>query len=151
MDDFEYWEEVDRYVLTIVKLGSRRGKFCCRARVYAVLFIVTREFKELAHLRKNSYIQSVDVYVSLKSLARLGFLEERLEMPGVIDGVAHPGYGVYTYRLTRAGHVLADEAVREVSPKIKKRMKELLRLSVWSLIGYAYVRYPEEARPVELA
>jgi hypothetical protein len=151
MEDFKYWEEVVEYVLAAVRLGSRRGRFCCRAKIYTTLFTLTREFKELAHLCERLGIQIVDVYASLKSLVRLGFLEERLEMSGVIDGVALPGYGVYTYRLTRAGRALADVAAREVSLKIKKRMKELLKLSVWSLIGYAYVRYPEEAWPVELA
>ncbi len=151
MEDVEYWKEVDRFVLTAIRLGSRRGKFCCRAKVYTTLFILTREFKELAHLRNRLSMQIVDVNVSLRTLAEFGFLEERLEVPGVIDGVALPGYGIYTYRLTRKGRILADEAVRKACPEIKKRMKELLKLDVWSLIGYAYVRYPEEAWPVELA
>jgi len=61
-----------------------------------------------------------------------------------VDGLKHTGY-VYTYRLTRAGRVLAERAVEKLSPKVRKRMKELLKLTVWELIGYVYVRYPEYA------
>jgi hypothetical protein len=148
MDDVQYWEDVNRYVLAAVKLGAERGWFCCRAKIHAVLFILSREFKELAHLRSPFGIENIDVNVSLKSLVECCFLEERLEIPGIIDGVKLPGYGVYMYRLTRAGRALANKAVERMSPGIRRRMKELLKKDVWSLIGYAYVKYPEEAKPI---
>ncbi|MFZ8810683.1 MAG: hypothetical protein ACO2PN_21565 [Pyrobaculum sp.] len=75
---------------------------------------------------------------------RLGLLEEWVEGLDVIDGLKHAGY-VYYYRLTRAGRVLAESAVKKLNPAIKKRMKKLLKLTVWELIGYAYVRHSEYA------
>jgi hypothetical protein len=146
----EYYEAVDRLVLAAVKLGSR-GWFCCRARLHVALFMLTREFEELAPLRRRFGLLSIDVDVSLKSLVERGLLEEKLEIPGAVDGAPLPGYGVYMYRLTWAGRILASKAVKEVSPRIRKRMKELLKLDVWSLIGYAYVKYPLDAWPIELA
>jgi hypothetical protein len=148
MGDVQYWRDVDRYVLAAVKLGAKRGWFCCRAKIHAALFILAREFEELAHLRNLFGIENVDINVSLKRLVECCFLEERLKMPGVIDGVKLPGYGVYMYRLTWAGRALADEAVKKMSSRIRKRMKELLKMDVWALIGYAYVRYPMDAKPI---
>jgi hypothetical protein len=146
----EYYKTVDGLILAAVKLGSR-GWFCCRVKLHVVLFMLTREFEELAPLRRRFGLLSVDVDVSLKSLVERGFLEERLEIPGTVDGVVHPGYGVYMYRLTKAGRALAGRAVKEMSPRVRKRMKELLKLDVWALIGYAYVKYPLDAWPIELA
>jgi len=146
------FEDVKRFVLAAVKLGSRWGRFCCRARMHAALFLLAREFEELAHLRNPLGMLNVDVDVAVRVLVEMGFLEERLEVPGVIDGVRLPRRAVYTYRLTRAGRVLADDAVKELSPQVRKRMKEFLKMSLWSLIGYAYVKHPEHAKPaVELA
>jgi hypothetical protein len=152
MDDVQYWKDVDRYVLAAVKLGAKRGWLCCRAKIHAALFILAREFKELAHLRSSfGGLESVDVDVSLKTLVKCCLIEEKLKTPGTIDGVKLPGYGVYMYRLTWAGRALADKVIKEMNAEVRKRMKELLKMDVWSLIGYAYVKYPEEAWPVELA
>jgi hypothetical protein len=149
MEDFmECWEDVDRYVLAAVRLGAKRGWFCCRARLHAALFILSREFKELAHLRSPFGIENIDVDVSIWKLVEYCLLEERLKMPNIIDGVALPGYGIYMYRLTGAGRALADKAIEKMSSGVRRRMKELLKRDVWSLIGYAYVKYPEEAKPI---
>lgn len=141
-----FWREyeVDELVLTAVKLGSGRGRLCCRARMRVALFILTWEFEELAHLRGEFYMWLVDVDAAVKALVKGGFLEERLELPGAVDGMRLPGYAVYTYRLTRAGRVLADRAIKKMSPETRRRLKELLMLNVWTLIGYAYVKYPQQ-------
>jgi hypothetical protein len=136
-------------ILAAVKLGSRRGAFRYKTKIHKTLFVLAQEFEELSQLR-NDFIPyhfgpwSYEVEFEIKELVRLGFLEERVEKLEVIDGLKHAGY-VYTYRLTRAGRVLAERAVKRLSPKIKKRMKELLGLSLWELIGYVYVRHPEYA------
>ncbi len=135
------------YVLAVIKLGSRRGVFQYKTRIHKVLFVLAQEFEELSPLR-GDFIPyhfgpwSYEVEFEIKYLVRLGFLEERLDKLDEIGGLKHSGY-VYTYRLTRAGRVLAESAVKKLSPKIKKRMKKLLKLSVWELIGYVLVRYPE--------
>ncbi len=137
------------YVLAVIRLGSRGGVFRYKTKIHKTLFVLAQEFEELSWLR-NDFIPyhfgpwSYEVEFEIKYLARLGFLEERVDKLDEIDGLKHAGY-VYTYRLTRAGRVLAKRAVEKLSPKIKKRMKELLKLSVWELIGYVLVRYPEYA------
>ncbi len=137
------------YVFAVIKLGSRGGIFRYKTRIHKVLFVLAQEFEELSPLR-NDFIPyhfgpwSYEVEFEIKYLVRLGFLEEKLEKQDEIDGLRHTGY-VYAYHLTRAGRVLAEQAVKKLSPKIKKRMKELLELSVWELIGYVLVRYPEYA------
>jgi hypothetical protein len=68
MDDVQYWKDVDRYVLAAVKLGAKKGWFCCRAKIHAVLFILSREFKELAHLRSPFGMENIDVDVSIRRL-----------------------------------------------------------------------------------
>jgi hypothetical protein len=152
MDDVQRfmacWEDVDMYVLAAVKLVAGRGWFCCRAKMHAALFILSREFKELAHLRSPFGIESIDVNASIRKLVEHCLLEERLEVPGVIEGVALPGYGIYKYRLTKAGRALASRAVGKMSPEVRRRMKELLKMDIWSLIGYAYVKYPMDARHI---
>jgi hypothetical protein len=145
--DRDFWreyEDVERLVLAAVRLGSKRGGLCCRTRIRVASFILTWEFEELAHLHDEFHMWTFDVDSTLKAFTKVGFLEEGLEFPGVVDGMRLPGYGVYTYRLTRAGRVLADRAVREMSPKVRRRLQELLSLDIWTLIGYAYVRYPEQ-------
>jgi len=86
-----------------------------------------------------------DLDATVEVLAEEGLLEERLEFPGAVDGVWLPGYAVYTYRLTRDGHLFAKDAVKRMSPPLRRRMRELLKMDVWSLIGYAYVRYSEHS------
>jgi hypothetical protein len=142
------WSAVVRdYVLAIIKLGSKGGAFRYKTRMHKVLFILAQEFEELGWLR-NDFVPghfgpwSYEVEFEIRYLVRLGLLKERLDELDEIDGLKHAGY-VYTYRLTRAGRVLAGDIVEKLSPKIKKRMKELLNLSVWELIGYVLVRYPE--------
>ena len=135
------------YVLAVVKLGSRGGVFKYKTKIHKVLFILAQEFEELSWLRSDFIPYhfgpwSYEIEFEIEYLTRLGLLEERVDRLDVIDGLRHTGY-VYCYRLTRAGRVFAERAVKELSPKIKKRMKELLRLSLWELIGYVYVRHPE--------
>jgi hypothetical protein len=135
------------YVLAVVKLGTRGGVFRYKTRVHKVLFVLAQEFEELSWLRSDFIPYhfgpwSYEVEFEIKYLVHLGFLEEKLDKLDEIDGLKHAGY-VYTYRLTRAGRVLAGDIVEKLSPKIKKRMKELLKLSVWELIGYVLVRYPK--------
>jgi uncharacterized protein YwgA len=144
------------YVLAIIKLGSSRdGEFRYKTKIHKILFILAQEFEELSWLR-NNFIPyhfgpwSYDVEFKIRELVRLGFLEEKLDERDEIDGLRHTGY-VYAYRLTRAGRVLAEDAVKKLSPKIKKRIKELLKLNLWTLIGYVYVRYPEYATRSVLA
>jgi hypothetical protein len=140
-------EAVRNYVLAAIKLGSRGGVFRYRTRIHKVLFILAQEFKELDRLR-GGFIPghfgpwSYEVEFATAELTRMGFLEEEAVKLDEIDGLRHAGY-VYYYSLTRAGRVLAEDAVKRLSPQIKKRMKELLKLSLWELIGYVYVRYPE--------
>jgi hypothetical protein len=143
-------------VLAIIKLGSSRdGEFRYKTKIHKILFILAQEFEELGWLR-NNFIPyhfgpwSYDVEFKIRELVRLGFLEEKLDERDEIDGLRHTGY-VYAYRLTRAGRVLAEDAVKKLSPKIKKRIKELLKLNLWTLIGYVYVRYPEYATRSVLA
>jgi hypothetical protein len=137
------------YVLALIKLGSRGGVFRYKTRIHKILFILAQEFEELGALR-NDFIPyhfgpwSYEVEFEIEALTRLGLLEEGVDKPDVIDGLRHTGH-VYHYRLTRAGRVLAESAVKELSPRIKKRMKALLKLSLWELIGYVYVRHPEYA------
>jgi hypothetical protein len=140
-DIWREYEDVERLVLASVKLGS--GRLCCRTRIRVATFILTWEFEELAHLRDEYYMWIVDVDSTVKALAKEGLLEELLEFPGVVDGMKLPGYGIYTYRLTRAGHVLADRAVKEMSPGMRRRLKELLEMNLWALVGQAYAKYPE--------
>ncbi len=137
------------YVLAIIKLGSRDGEFRYKTKIHKILFILAQEFEELSWLRSDFIPYhfgpwSYEVEFTIKELVRLGFLEEKLDERNEIDGLQHTGY-VYAYRLTRAGRVLAEDIVKKLSPKIKKRMKELLKLNLWTLIGYVYVRYPEYA------
>jgi len=135
------------YVLAVVKLGSRGGVFRYKTRIHKTLFVLAQEFEELSWLR-NDFVPghfgpwSYEIEFEVEYLAHLGLLEDRVDRQDVIDGLKHTGY-IYYYRLTRAGRVFAGRAVKELSPKIKKRMKELLNLSLWELIGYVYVRYPE--------
>jgi len=143
-DFWREYEDVERLVLASVKLGSGRGRLCCRTRIRVATFILTWEFEELAHLRDEYYMWIVDVDATVKALAKEGLLEERLEFPGAVDGMRLPGYGIYTYRLTRAGRVLADRAVKEMSPEMRRRLKELLEMNLWALVGQAYVKYPEQ-------
>ena len=145
------YEDVGKLVLAAVKLGSRGGRLCCRTRMRVALFLLAWEFEELAHLRGEFYMWLADVDVAVKVLVEKGFLEERLEVPGAVDGVRLPRRIIYTYRLTKAGRVLADDAVKEISPKVRRRMKELLKLDVWALVGYAYVKYPEQFATKEFA
>ncbi len=138
---------VRRCVLAAVKLGSSGGVFRYKTKIHKVLFILAQEFEELSLLH-NDFIPyhfgpwSYEVEFEIKTLVHLGFLEERVDKLDEIDGLKHTGY-VYCYRLTRAGKVLAERAVKKLSPKVEKRMKELLKLGVWELIGYVLVRYPE--------
>ncbi len=137
------------YVLSVIKLGSRGGVFRYKTRIHKVLFVLAQEFEELSWLRSDFIPYhfgpwSYEVEFEIKYLAHFGLLEEWVSRQDVIDGLKHTGY-VYCYRLTRAGRVLAGRAVKRLSPKIKRRIKELLRLSLWELIGYVYVRYPEYA------
>jgi uncharacterized protein YwgA len=138
------------YVLAIIKLGSSRdGEFRYKTKIHKILFILAQEFEELSWLRSDFIPYhfgpwSYEVEFTIKELMRLGFLEEKLDERDEIDGLQHTGY-VYAYRLTRAGRVLAEDIVKKLSPKIKKRMEELLKLNLWELIGYVYVRYPEYA------
>jgi hypothetical protein len=104
-----------------VKLGAERGWFCCRAKMHAVLFILSREFEELAHLRSPFGIENIDVNVSIWRLVKCCLLEERLKMPNAVGGIKLPGYGVYMHRPTWAGRALADKAVKEISPRIRER------------------------------
>jgi hypothetical protein len=137
------------YVLAVIKLGSRGGVFKYKTKIHKVLFILAQEFEELSWLR-NDFIPyhfgpwSYEIEFEIEYLTHLGLLEERVDRLDVIDGLKHAGY-VYCYRLTRAGRVFAERAVKELSSKVKKRMKELLKLSLWELIGYVYVRHPEYA------
>jgi uncharacterized protein YwgA len=137
------------YVLATIKLGSSGGVFRYKTKIHKILFVLAQEFEELSNLRSDFIPYhfgpwSYDVEFTIKELIRLGFLEEKLDERDEIDGLQHTGY-VYAYRLTRAGQVLAEDAVKKLSPKIKKRIKELLKLNLWTLIGYVYVRYPEYA------
>ena len=144
------------YVLAIIKLGSSRdGVFRYKTKIHKILFVLAQEFKELNNLHSDFIPYhfgpwSYEVEFTIKELVRLGFLEEKLDERDEIDGLQHTGY-VYTYRLTRAGQVLAEDAVKKLSPKIKKRIKELLKLNLWTLIGYVYVNYPEYATRSVLA
>jgi len=147
MEPDQLWEAVRDYVLVAVKLGSRRGVFRYKTRIHKTLFILAQEFEELSWLRSDFIPYhfgqwSYEVEFAIRELVRLGLLEEEVAKLDEIDGLRHTGY-VYTYRLTRAGRVLAESAIKKLSPRIKKKMKELLRLSLWELIGYAYVRYPD--------
>jgi uncharacterized protein YwgA len=137
------------YVLAIIKLGSSGGVFRYKTKIHKILFVLAQEFEELNNLRSDFIPYhfgpwSYEVEFTIKELMRLGLLEEKLDERDEIDGLQHTGH-VYTYRLTRAGQVLAEDAVKKLSPKIKKRIKELLKLNLWTLIGYVYVRYPEYA------
>ena len=138
------------YVLAAIKLGSSRsGVFRYKTKIHKILFILAQEFEELSWLRSDFIPYhfgpwSYEVEFEVQYQVRLGLLEEWVEKLDVIDGLKHVGY-VYYYRLTRAGRVLAESAVKELSPAIKKRIKKLLKLTVWELIGYAYVRHPEYA------
>ena len=137
------------YVLAVIKLGSRGGVFRYKTRIHKVMFVLAQEFKELSWMRTDFIPYhfgpwSYEIEFEIEYLVHLGLLEERVDRKDVIDGLKHMGY-VYHYRLTRAGRVFAERAVKELNPKIKKRMKELLKLSLWELIGYVYVRYPEYA------
>jgi hypothetical protein len=143
-DFWREYEDVKRLVFASVKLGSGRGWLCCRTRIRIATFILTWEFEELAHLRDEFYVWIVDVDSTVKTLAKGGFLEERLEFPGVVEGMSLPGYGIYTYRLTRAGRVLADRAVKKMAPPMRRRLQELLKMNMWALVGQAYARYPEQ-------
>jgi len=140
-----FFEDVRNFVLAAVKLGSRRDGFCCRARMHAALFVLSREFKEVSNLCRCVGMLNLGLDAIVETLVERGLLEERLEFPGAVDGVRLPGYAVYTYRLTKDGHLLAEDAVEEMDPRIRRRMKELLKMDVWSLIGYAYVKYPEHS------
>ena len=136
-------------VLAAVKLGSRSGIFRYKTKIHKTLFILAQEFEELSQLRSDFIPHhfgpwSYEIEFTIEELVHLGFLEERVNKVDEVDGLKHTGY-VYTYRLTRAGRVLAERAVEKLSPKVRKRMKELLKLTVWELIGYVYVRYPEYA------
>jgi uncharacterized protein YwgA len=136
------------YVLAIIKLGSSRdGEFRYKTRIHKILFILAHEFEELNNLRSDFIPYhfgpwSYEVDFTIKELVRSGFLEEKLDKRDEIDGLQHTGY-VYAYRLTRAGKVLAERAIKKLSPKIRERIKELLKLKLWTLIGYVYVKYPE--------
>ncbi len=135
------------YVLAIIKLGSRDGEFRYKTKIHKILFILAQEFEELGNLRSDFIPYhfgpwSYEVESTIKELVHSGFLEEKLEKRDEIDGLQHTGY-VYVYRLTRAGRVLAERAVKKLSPKIRERIKGLLKLNLWTLIGYIYVRYPE--------
>ena len=137
------------YVLAIIKLGSSGGVFRYKTKIHKILFILAQEFEELNNLRSDFIPYhfgpwSYEVEFTIKELMRLGFLEEKLDERDEIDGLQHTGY-VYAYRLTRAGQVLAEDAAKKLSPKIRKRIKELLKLNLWTLIGYVYVQYPEYA------
>jgi uncharacterized protein YwgA len=137
------------YILAIIKLGSSGGFFRYKTKIHKILFILAQEFEELNNLRSDFIPYhfgpwSYEVEFTIKELMRLGFLEEKLDERDEIDGLQHTGY-VYVYRLTRAGQLLAEDAVKKLSPKIRKRIKELLKLNLWTLIGYVYVRYPEYA------
>jgi uncharacterized protein YwgA len=137
------------YVLAIIKLGSSGGVFRYKTKIHKILFILAHEFEELSNLHSDFIPYhfgpwSYEVEFTIKELMRLGFLEEKLDERDEIDGLQHTGY-VYAYRLTRAGQVLAEDAAKKLSPKIRKRIKELLKLNLWTLIGYVYVRYPEYA------
>jgi len=137
------------YVLAIIKLGSSGGVFRYKTKIHKILFVLAQEFEELNNLRSDFIPYhfgpwSYEVEFTIKELMRLGLLEEKLDERDEIDGLQHTGH-VYTYRLTRAGQVLAEDAVKKLSPKIKKRIKELLKLNLWTLIGYVYVQYPEYA------
>ncbi len=144
------------YVLAIIKLGSSRdGEFRYKTKIHKILFILAQEFEELSWLRSDFIPYhfgpwSYEVEFTIKELMHLGFLEEKVDKRDEIDGLQHTGY-VYAYRLTRAGRVLAERAVKKLNPKIKKRIKELLKLNLWTLIGYVYVRYPEYAARSVLA
>jgi hypothetical protein len=138
----EYYRALERYVLAAMKLGSRRGIFCCRAKMHATLFVLSQEFK-LPYRSIGMHVFDLDATV--ETLVERGLLEERLEFPGAVDGVWFPGYAVYTYRLTKDGRLFAKDAVEKMDPRIRRRMKELLEMDLWSLIGYAYVRYPEDS------
>jgi len=135
-------------VLAAVKLGSGRGGvFRYKTRVHKILFLLAQEFEELRDLRGDFIPHhfgpwSYEVEFAVRALVRLGFLEEKLEEHSEIDGLPHAAYA-YAYRLTRAGRALAGPAVKRLSPKIKKKMKELLKLDLWTLIGY--VKHPEYA------
>lgn len=136
------------YVLAIIKLGSSRdGEFRYKTRVHKILFVLAQEFEELSNLRSDFIPYhfgpwSYEVDFTIKELVYSGFLEEKLDKRDEIDGLQHTGY-VYAYRLTRAGRVLAERAIKKLSPKIRERIKELLKLNLWTLIGYVYVKYPE--------
>jgi uncharacterized protein YwgA len=136
-------------ILAAMKLGSSGGVFKYKTKMNKTLFILAQEFKELSWLR-NDFVpghfgpRSYEVESTVKELVHLGLLEKRVDRQDEIDGLRHAGY-VYAYRLTRAGRVFAERTVKELNPKIKKRMKELLRLSLWELVGYIYVRHPEYA------
>ena len=125
------------------------GGRCHRAKIYAALFVLAQEFEELAHLRRP-YVWKADVDAALRRLAESGLLEERLEVLKEIDGVRLLSR-ICTCRLTRRGRVLAEDALKEISPKARERMRELLKMDIWSLIGYAYVQHPEQAVLAKLA
>jgi hypothetical protein len=142
-------EVVKDYVLAVIKLGSKDGVFRYKTRIHKVLFILAQEFKELDWLR-NDFVPghfgpwSYEVESATIALTRLGFLEEKVVKLDEIDGLKHTGY-VYTYSFTRAGRVLAEDAVKKLRSEVRRKMKELLKLSIWELIGYVYVRHPEYA------
>jgi uncharacterized protein YwgA len=141
------WKTVRNYVLAVVKLGSSRGVFRFKTRIHKVLFLLAQELEELSWLRSDFIPYhfgpwSYEVEFVIRELVRLGFLEENVEKMDLIDGLRHTGY-VYTYRLTRRGRLLAEAALDKINPSVKKRMKRLLKLSIWELIGYLYVHYPD--------
>lgn len=134
-------EELERYVLAAVRLCAKRP--CTRGKIHAALFVLAQEFEELARMYRP-YVWKVEVDAALRRLVEDGYLEERLEALKEIDGVRLPSR-VHTYRLTKAGRIIAEDALKEIDSRIRERMKELLRMGTWSLIGYAYVRHPGQA------
>jgi len=143
MEPDQLWEAVRDYVLVAVKLGSRRGVFT-RPGYIRRCSSWRRSSKSSAGYAMTSFRTTScrGVEFTIRKLVRLGLLEEKVVKLDEIDGLRHTGY-VYIYRLTRAGRALAKSVAKRLSPRIKKKMKELLRLSLWELIGYAYIRHPD--------
>jgi predicted transcriptional regulator len=155
------FEDIDGYVLASVYFCSggisirmpgfsgALNRSCCRAKIHAALFVLAQELEELAQLRRP-YVWKTDVDIALERLVENGLLEERLEALKEIDGVRLHSR-IHTYRLTRTGRIIAEDVLKEIRPKARERMRELLKMGVWSLIGYAYVQHPEQAVLAKLA
>jgi len=133
------------YVLAAVKLGSRRGAFCCRTKIHKIVFLIAQEFGLRLSFTPYHYGPwSYEVDEALSALADGGLLRVDAEVREKIDGVEHAGK-VYVLRLTREGEGEARRALAAMPAEIRKRIAELAKWDVWRLIGYVYVRYPQYA------